>query len=133
MPLLLPPFLFSLLQSSAKKICKSLCNNHCRRERIFPNVTSGTLVLASQFFNSVTLAEPRRSLTPATAPGKIDLSHYAISFIDKLADAAKLGSCLNLKFYLPFKLSNKTPYQRHQSPMRTRHRDFLHTPPKLPS
>lgn len=29
------------------------------------------------------------------------------------------GNCLNLKFYLPFKLSNKTPFRRHQSPVRT--------------
>lgn len=55
--------------------------------------------------------------------------------------AVTLENCLNLKFYLPFKLSNKTLYQRQQSPMRTRHRildlsipsqstDVIHTTPR---
>lgn len=82
------------------------------------------------------------SVTASSPSREIDLSHYAISFIDDLAGAATLGSCFNLKFYLPFKLSNKTPYRRHQSPMRTRHRvpDFpilsqpiivIHTSPRF--
>jgi len=87
-------------------------------------VTSRAPAFTGQF--SIRWFQLRRPLT-SSSPREIDFSHYAISFIDELAGAETLGSCLNLKFYLPFKLSNKTPYRRHQLPMRTRHRvpDFL--------
>lgn len=61
--------------------------------------------------------------------------HSSANSRGKTGAARRPGNCLNLKFYLPFKLSNKTPYRRHQSPVRTQTSGFgcLSHHPAIPS